>query len=131
MFGASDMLTAEGRGTKKGTSSLEALRSALKSQYHASLAMLRTAIRACPEDLWSSSDGHANRYWRIAYHTLYYTHLYLQSVPRRRTWAMDGEFGYNPGTTSGRGCVRAHPTAGAVSSTTRLDRYIDNSTLPR
>ncbi len=72
------MLTAEGRGTKKGTSSLEALRSALKSQYHASLAMLRTAIRACPEDLWSSSDGHANRYWRIAYHTLYYTHLYLQ-----------------------------------------------------
>ncbi len=60
------------------TIALGALRSALKSQYHATLAMLRTAIRRCPEDLWSSSDGHANPFWRIAYHTLFYTHLYLQ-----------------------------------------------------
>ncbi len=57
---------------------LGALRSALKSQYHATLAMLRTAIRRCPEDLWTNSDGHANPFWRIAYHTLFYTHLYLQ-----------------------------------------------------
>ncbi len=60
------------------TISMEALRSALKSQYHAALAMLRAAIRRCPDDLWASSDGHANPFWRIAYHTLYYTHLYLQ-----------------------------------------------------
>jgi len=60
------------------TISMEALRSALKSQYHAALAMLRAAIRRCPDDLWTSSDGHANPFWRIAYHTLYYTHLYLQ-----------------------------------------------------
>ncbi len=60
------------------TIAVEAVRSALKSQYHATLAMLRTAIRRCPEDLWSSSDGHANPFWRIAYHTLFYTHLYLQ-----------------------------------------------------
>jgi len=60
------------------TISMEALRSALKSQYHATLAMLRTAIRRCPDDLWTSSDGHANPFWRIAYHTLFYTHLYLQ-----------------------------------------------------
>jgi hypothetical protein len=46
--------------------------------------MLRTAIRVCPEDLWSSSDDHANPYWRIAYHTLYYTDLYLQ--PNNRTF---------------------------------------------
>lgn len=57
---------------------MEALRSALKSQYHATFAMLRAAIRDCPEELWTSSDGHANPYWRIAYHTLYYTDLYLQ-----------------------------------------------------
>jgi len=60
------------------TISAEALRSALKSQYHASLSMLRTAIRLCPDNLWTSSGGHANQFWRIAYHTLYYTHLYLQ-----------------------------------------------------
>lgn len=40
--------------------------------------MLRTAIRACPEDLWSKNDDHANPYWRIVYHTLFYTDLYLQ-----------------------------------------------------
>lgn len=60
------------------TIAVEALRSALKSQYHATLAMLRTAIRRCTEDLWTSSDGHANPFWRIAYHALFYTHLYLQ-----------------------------------------------------
>src|SRR5574341_580508 len=57
---------------------MEALRSALKSQYRATLAMLRTAIRRCPNDLWTARDGHANPFWRIAYHTLFYTDLYLQ-----------------------------------------------------
>jgi len=52
------------------------LRSAIKGQYHAALAMLREAIERCPDDLWVS-DAFANRTWRMAYHTLYYTHLYL------------------------------------------------------
>jgi hypothetical protein len=60
----------------------DAVRSALKSQYHATLAMLRTAIRRCPDDLWTRSSGHANPYWRIAYHALFYTHLYLQANNR-------------------------------------------------
>lgn len=67
--------------------SMEALRSALKSRYHAALAMLRAAIRRCPDDLWTSTGGHANPFWRIAYHTLYYTHLYLQPNNRAfRPW---------------------------------------------
>jgi hypothetical protein len=62
------------------------LRSAFKSQFHAALAMLRQAIERCPEDLWSSRD-YANPFWRIAYHTLYYTHLYLQPhVSAFRPW---------------------------------------------
>ena len=60
------------------TNPIDVLRSALKSQYHATLAMVRAAIKRCPDDLWTSSGGHANPFWRIAYHTLYYTHLYLQ-----------------------------------------------------
>lgn len=55
----------------------EALRTALKSQYYAALAMLREAIERCPNGLWSSGD-YVNPFWRIAYHTLYGTHLYLQ-----------------------------------------------------
>ena len=62
------------------------LRSALKSQYHAALAMLRQAIEQCPEDLWVSRD-YVNPFWRIAYHALYYAHLYIQpSVHEFTPW---------------------------------------------
>ena len=54
-----------------------ALRAALKSQYHAALAMLRESIERCPEDVWLSTE-HKNAFWQIAYHTLFFTHLYLQ-----------------------------------------------------
>jgi hypothetical protein len=60
------------------TISAATLRSILKSQYHAGLAMLREAIERCPENVWSSKE-HRNAFWQIAYHTLFYTHLYLQS----------------------------------------------------
>ncbi|MBI3946259.1 MAG: DinB family protein [Armatimonadetes bacterium] len=52
-------------------------RAALKSQYHAALAMLRQAIERCPDDLWTAGE-HPRAFWRIAYHALFYTHLYLQ-----------------------------------------------------
>ena len=55
-----------------------ALRSVLKSQYHAALAMLRDAIDRCPDELWSARVEHRNPYWRVAYHTLFYAHFYLQ-----------------------------------------------------
>jgi hypothetical protein len=48
----------------------------IKSQYGASLEMLRSAIEACPEKLWDS-DSYKNRFWHIAYHALFYTDLYL------------------------------------------------------
>jgi hypothetical protein len=49
----------------------------LKSQYHAALAMLGEAIQRCPDDVWLASD-HKNAFWQIAYHTLFFTHFYLQ-----------------------------------------------------
>ena len=55
----------------------EALRSILKSQYHASLAMLHETLERCPDALWLSTEP-ANAFWQIAYHTLFFTHLYLQ-----------------------------------------------------
>jgi hypothetical protein len=53
------------------------LRPVLKSQYHAALAMLRDAIERCPDDVWIG-DGDPNAGWQLAYHTLFFAHMYLQ-----------------------------------------------------
>ena len=50
----------------------------LKSQYHASLSMLRDAIDACPAGLWTD-PSYVNPFWHVAYHTLFYTDFYLQA----------------------------------------------------
>jgi hypothetical protein len=52
------------------------IRTLLKSQYHAALAMLRQVIDECPDDVWSGA-GHRNAYWQVAYHVLFFAHLYL------------------------------------------------------
>ncbi len=62
---------------------MAALRSALMNQYHCALTMLRQAIECCPDSLWAadaspSGAPYINPTWRIAYHVLYFTHLYLQ-----------------------------------------------------
>lgn len=54
----------------------ESLRTILKSQYHAGLAMLGDGIQKCPDDLWFSTEL-TNACWQIAYHTLFFTHFYL------------------------------------------------------
>src|SRR5450432_2399925 len=53
------------------------IRSVLKSQYHASLAMLREAIERCPPEEWLSTN-HKNAFWQVSYHALFFAHLYLQ-----------------------------------------------------
>ena len=49
----------------------------IRSQYHASLEMLEQAIAKCPESIWDN-PGDKTKFWHIAYHALFYTHLYLQ-----------------------------------------------------
>jgi hypothetical protein len=49
----------------------------IKSQYYASLEMLKQAIVKCPESLWEDQED-KNKFWHVAYHALFYTHLYLQ-----------------------------------------------------
>lgn len=53
------------------------LKDVIGSQYRASLAMLREAIVECPDAMWHDAAT-KNRFWHIAYHVLFYTHLYLQ-----------------------------------------------------
>ncbi len=55
------------------------IKAALKSQYHASLKTLRLTIGQCPDAIWADpADGPA-AFWRAAYHTLFFTHLYLSA----------------------------------------------------
>lgn len=60
-----------------GSVPIHLVRDTLKSQYRAGLAMLREAVDLCPDDLWLATE-HTNAFWQVAYHALFFTHLYLQ-----------------------------------------------------
>lgn len=67
------------------------IKRALKGQYHAGLAMLRETIEKCPENVWLGGT-HPRNPWRIAYHALFYTHLYLMAREEEFVpWAMHRE----------------------------------------
>lgn len=53
------------------------LPSVIMSQYLASLEMLKQTISQCPESIWNDPSD-KTKFWRIAYHALFYTHFYLQ-----------------------------------------------------
>lgn len=48
----------------------------LQSQYGAALAMLEQTVQKCPPSIWDDAQD-TNRSWRVAFHILFYTHLYL------------------------------------------------------
>ena len=52
------------------------LRASLTSQYFATLEMLRQTVEKCPDSLWYGNNLR-NQFWRVAYHALFYTHLYV------------------------------------------------------
>jgi hypothetical protein len=55
-------------------------------QYRAALLMVEQAVTACPEDLWTDT-GYPNVFWRVCYHALYFTHLYLhESLEKYTRW---------------------------------------------
>lgn len=49
----------------------------IQSQYLASLEMMFSVIASCPDALWNAEKD-KNRFWHVAYHALFYIHLYLQ-----------------------------------------------------
>ena len=57
---------------------METTRTALKGQFHAAMDMLKGAIDACPDDLWLAGRP-PRSFWRLAYHTLFFAHLYLEN----------------------------------------------------
>jgi len=53
--------------------------SVIAAQYRASLEMLGAAADACSEELWID-PRHKPPVWRIVYHTLFFTDLYLSET---------------------------------------------------
>jgi len=50
----------------------------IQSQHLAALAMLKQAIVKCPPAAWDNPQD-KDRFWFVAYHTLYYAHRYLKA----------------------------------------------------
>jgi hypothetical protein len=66
---------------------MSTVQTALKSQYHASLEMLQEAINRCPDELWLDTTP-VNAFWQVAYHALFYVHMYLQpNLESFKPWA--------------------------------------------
>lgn len=59
-------------------------RAAIISQYGAALEMLKQTLLACPESLWRYPDDRTP-FWQVAYHALFYTHLYVQESAKTFT----------------------------------------------
>src|SRR5438270_7589089 len=55
---------------------IEYLKTVLTRQYEASLCMLDGCVRRCPAEHWEGKVGNGT-FRQIAYHTLYFTDLYL------------------------------------------------------
>jgi hypothetical protein len=68
------------------------IRPALKSQYHAALETLRQAIENAPDAMWSDPGDGSSPFWRVVYHTLFFTDLYLrQNEQAFSRWARHRE----------------------------------------
>ena len=49
---------------------------AIGRQFAAAIQMLRSAVEACPDDLWDDR-AHGTPFWHLAYHALFYADFYL------------------------------------------------------
>jgi hypothetical protein len=54
-------------------------REAVSAQFGAALDMLENAVAACPDELWGARDSQPE-FWHLAYHTLFWTDLYLSGT---------------------------------------------------
>jgi len=89
------------------------LEEAIRSQYHAALEMTGQAIEKCPPTLWNRAQD-KNKFWQVAYHALFYTHLYLQPVEADFTrWS-----GHIPGSE------RMEPVSGQPLSQQAMKTYL-------
>lgn len=73
------------RASLETVDSCARIRGPLAQQFRASLGMLAGCVERCPDDLWANPDPAFDdgdriihrAFWRIAFHAVYFTHLYL------------------------------------------------------
>jgi hypothetical protein len=53
----------------------------IQSQYLAALKMMEHALAKCPDSIWIAPEDQ-NKFWHVAYHALFYLHLYLQDTQK-------------------------------------------------
>lgn len=53
------------------------IKHSIKCQFGASMKMFKQAVDKCPDNMWDDRQF-LNPFWHIAYHTLFFVHLYLQ-----------------------------------------------------
>ncbi len=64
-----------------------AIRSAIKGQYQAALSQLAAVVRQCPDSAWTGAQWKFP-FWHVAYHALFYTHLYSSADEKSfRPWS--------------------------------------------
>jgi hypothetical protein len=59
---------------------IDLFKSTLIGQYEAALLMFKDAASRCPDDKWEGNVGDFP-FWHVAYHTLFFTDLYLSLSP--------------------------------------------------
>ena len=89
------------KGSQNAIDTDQVFKDSLKSQYHAALSMLREGVEICSEEMWFNAKHenakHENALWQIAYHTLFFTHLYLQPNEQAfRPWEQHQESVQHP-----------------------------------
>lgn len=66
------------------------IKAGLCRQYDASIRMLRDCVQKCPKNIWNRPGERPA--WKIAYHCLFYTHLYLMAdMTKFKPWEMHRE----------------------------------------
>jgi hypothetical protein len=62
------------------------IKTIIQTQFLAALEMLKQAVAKCPDSVWNAPED-KNKFWHVAYHALFYTHLYLQDTEKDfRPW---------------------------------------------
>jgi len=92
--------------------------SIVRSQFHAALDMLEVAIRAAPDEAWDRPQD-VNRKWQVAYHALFYTHLYIQ--PTETDFEPWEKHRRNLQVMGGRLACPPHEKLGVAEPLTKVD----------
>ncbi len=103
------------------------VRFALKRQYHAGLAMLRDCVEKATDDIWLSG-GHPRNFWRIAYHAVFYTHLYMgQTVEDFKAWEKHRETAIDLWASQNPPILEPYSRAELLSYIDLFDKMIDET----